>query len=219
MMTTCGAYILAGGRSSRFGSDKARAVLDGCTLIERLASQVAQWGFPVTVVADRAGKYEDLGLRTIVDLRADAGPVGGLHAALHDLSTQCHVDAGTAVLLLSCDLVVLKRHWVDRLFSALDQHAAAAFGEADGRWQPIPGLFRPVCLPVVEEVVSRPDRGSRSMQSLLRLLDAAPVPHPDDWPAIAQANTPEELARAWESHSEAPQGSDQVPASRFPDTS
>ena len=47
------AYILAGGKSQRFGSDKSRARLGGTTLIGRTIRFVEKLDLPLTVVADR----------------------------------------------------------------------------------------------------------------------------------------------------------------------
>ncbi len=54
-------YILAGGKSRRFGSDKARAEAKGVAVIVRVAEALASIAGTVTVVADRAGRYDDLG--------------------------------------------------------------------------------------------------------------------------------------------------------------
>ena len=81
-MTRLPIYILAGGRSSRFGSDKARAVLDGEPLIKRVARMAMPIAESTTIVADRTGKYDDLGLRSIADDPPHLGPLGGLAAAL-----------------------------------------------------------------------------------------------------------------------------------------
>ena len=74
--------VLAGGQATRFGSDKARAMLDGEPLIARLVKRVQPHASRITVVADVAGKYDDLGLTTIADDVPGRGPVGGLLAAL-----------------------------------------------------------------------------------------------------------------------------------------
>lgn len=194
-------YILAGGRSSRFGCDKALALLDGQPLIERLASIVADWGLPVTAVADRRDKYAFLGLRTIIDQVPDRGPIGGLHAALCDL---CHVDPGggecrKALLLLSCDLVDLRQHWIEQLSASLAERpdaSACAFQSVDGRWHPMPGLYAETCLPIVQQALSVNDRRHRSMQALLRASGALPVRIPQDWPSLVQVNTRTDLDQA-----------------------
>ncbi len=70
--------ILAGGKATRFGSDKALAVLDGRTLIAHVASSLAVQCDAVIVV----GRTQD-GYRCIEDRPApDMGPLAGLAGAL-----------------------------------------------------------------------------------------------------------------------------------------
>lgn len=76
--------ILAGGRSSRFGSDKALALLAGKTLVEhtiaRLAPQVSTLAIN-TNSADPA--FAGLGVQLIADATPDfRGPLAGILAAL-----------------------------------------------------------------------------------------------------------------------------------------
>ncbi|KTE00253.1 molybdenum cofactor guanylyltransferase [Sphingopyxis sp. H038] len=71
-MTTLGA-VLAGGRSSRFGSDKALAMLDGRTLLDHALAALRPHCDAVIVVG--RGEIADWP-------RADMGPLGGVAGAL-----------------------------------------------------------------------------------------------------------------------------------------
>lgn len=75
--------ILPGGKSSRFGSDEAWALMDGLPLIVRGAQRLQPGVAQTSVVAAAAGHYADWGLRTIADLSPGSGPLAGLQAALH----------------------------------------------------------------------------------------------------------------------------------------
>ncbi|HEY9840887.1 MAG TPA: NTP transferase domain-containing protein, partial [Candidatus Obscuribacterales bacterium] len=61
-------YLLAGGRNSRFGSDKARALLGGSPLILQVARLLHPYAADLKVVATTAGAYADLGLETLADI-------------------------------------------------------------------------------------------------------------------------------------------------------
>src|SRR4051812_40718043 len=102
------AYILAGGKSERFGSDKARAVLEGKPLVVRVAESLMPIASSVTVVAREDDQYGDLELRTVGDLQPGLGPMGGLLTALT-------LDAGPWVLIAACDLVGIQRAWLESL--------------------------------------------------------------------------------------------------------
>lgn len=179
-------YLLAGGQSRRFGSDKARAMLHGQPLLRHVAAMLEPVATSLTVVADVAGKYQDLGFRTIADRQPGLGPLAGLDTALHDL------PAGSDWLLLCCgDAAVIRRHWLDRLLEACaGESDAVAFG--DGHWQPMPGLYARSAAPVVAQGLAG---GRRSMKNLLDALQSVRLPLPLDWPEHWQVNTRQELDR------------------------
>ena len=182
------AYLLAGGRSRRFGSDKALADRDGAPALVRLAERLGALGAaPVTAVAREAGRYGRLGVRTIADAVADAGPLAGLDAALADAAAR----GGTWALVVSCDLFDAPGPWIDRLRSAAAaERLAVAF--KPGRWEPFPGLYHVDLRSVTR---SRLGGNERSLQALLSAPDARAValPPPPDWPARPSYNTPAEL--------------------------
>lgn len=175
---TLSAYILAGGRSSRFGSDKARAVLDDLPLIQRQAAQLRDCGCLVRVVARHADTYADLGLETIGDLEPDRGPVGGVRTAL------THRREGWA-LITSCDLLQVNPDWIDTLLTPT-MHECDAIAFRDDRWQPFPGLYH-------TRLLERADVWTRgSLQHLLDHANTISLPAPRD-PEIRQVNRPSDL--------------------------
>ncbi|MFC1643196.1 molybdenum cofactor guanylyltransferase [Myxococcota bacterium] len=172
-------YLLAGGRSVRFGTDKARAELDRVPLILRLARQVETIAAPLIVVADRCDKYLDLGLTTIADVLPGLGPLGGLHAAMSHATGSCWT------LVLSCDLLELRTEWLDEL----ERHAgrgvqAVAF--RDRFWQAFPGLYHTSLLSPIEQQI---ESGELAIGQLIRRTASLGLALPADWPAVVQANT------------------------------
>jgi len=99
--------ILAGGRSSRFGSDKAAALLDGRALIDHVAGALAG-EVGALIVCGRAHR----GLTGVPDRPApDLGPLGGINAALRYAA-----DNGfSAVLTAPCDTPRLDRELIGAL--------------------------------------------------------------------------------------------------------
>jgi len=93
--------VLAGGRSRRFGSDKAVAELDGQTLIDRAIHDLSA-NVETVAICGR----EIAGRLSLPDRpRADIGPLGGLNAALHYAAQ--HGFAGA--LSTGCDMPVFPR--------------------------------------------------------------------------------------------------------------
>jgi molybdenum cofactor guanylyltransferase len=180
-------FILAGGRSSRFGTDKARAQFDGRPLILHVARMLEPAASHITVVADVADKYADLELPTIADDEPGHGPLGGLVTALRALRDS------EALMLCSCDAVVVREPWLRALLT----HRAAADERIEAvafrgpHWQPMPALYHRTILP---RALRHMGEGRRRMQDLLDAAVTAALPLPDDWPARWQVNTPTDLA-------------------------
>lgn len=190
-------YILAGGKSSRFGSDKALAQINGVSLIERVAFTLRRACDSVTVVADKPGKYAGLDVTTCTDRLHERGPLGGLHAALSD---RIERFGDGWIVLASCDLAGLKHAWVATIVEQiaawpdgaerLDRPDAIAF--RGPVWQPFPAAYHSGLLPVVADLL---DGGRASFQRLLSdpRANARALPLPADWPDVVQVNTPLDL--------------------------
>lgn len=177
------AYILAGGKRRRFGSDKARATFRGRPLILTPSDQFCAMGFGVTIVGMCDGQHEDLGLSTIGDIEPGQGPVGGLRTAL------THHQAGW-ILMCSCDMLSIDDSWVTALIGELqrspDAEVIAARNEV---WQPFPALYHTRLL------ASSVLRDARSFQSLFDRVSVSVITT-DDLPIVRQVNTQEELRAA-----------------------
>lgn len=86
------AVILAGGKSSRMGRDKARLEIAGQTLLARQIALVRDVGAHEVFISDRGqSDYSTFGCRVLRDRFPDAGPLAGIERAL---------DASTSPLLL-----------------------------------------------------------------------------------------------------------------------
>ena len=203
-------YILAGGKSSRFGNpndDKALAEINNTPLILRLARQLQPIANPLTIVADRADKYQYLGLNTVADHQPGLGPLAGLHRALsHHRSISNNTKTPVPLnnnwlLLLSCDLILIKYNWVRALHDEIHhtptqdiEPQVIAFADFDQNHQPtrihpMPALYHQSISPTVDQHLQAHDL---SMQSLIRALTSQLLAIPEDWPDIPQINTTEE---------------------------
>ncbi len=74
------AYVLAGGRSSRMGRDKALVPIGGRPMVEHMVGKLRQISEDVSILS---GSQELARFAPVVpDLRESCGPLGGLEAAL-----------------------------------------------------------------------------------------------------------------------------------------
>lgn len=107
--------VLAGGRSSRMGRDKARLIVEGRTLLDRAIDLLRAAGATAVLVSGDRPEHHG-----IVDRVPGAGPVGGIASVLS------HV-ADDAIVALPVDLPALDVESVRQLVSALARHPAVSF--------------------------------------------------------------------------------------------
>lgn len=159
--------VLAGGRSRRMGTDKARLLVDGQPLVCRVFERVAAVAEDVHVASGDGQRLADLGLPEIPDAFCDAGPLAGilagLRAARHPL-----------VAVVACDLpeaspavlAALARCW---------QGDDVIVPVVAGRAQPLHAVWATTAAePVAELLAAGTRRVQDALQALrVRRLDAA----------------------------------------------
>jgi len=178
-------YILAGGKSSRFGSDKARVEIHGEPLLVHVARSLEPFAADIIVVADRAGKYRDLGFETIADRLPGLGPLGGLQAAFS------HCDREGWLLCASCDRIGIRPEWLRALFAGTDNGAKAVLFRGPV-WQPLPGLYH---TSLAKEVDAAIEARHLAPWVLLEKNHAVALELPADWGTSLDINAPEELLK------------------------
>ena len=203
-------FVLAGGASSRMGTDKALVKLGGRPLVEHSLATLREAGLEAAI----AGARSDLSAfgPVVDDTEPGCGPLGGVCAAL--ASTQ----AGWAVFL-SVDLPLAPAALLDCLLCRAETiHAAVALCSVSGFPQTFPAVVHRDALPVLREDLMAGRRGCfaafrAAADRLSRPLDAVAaeslgqcgqVRDPRGLPAafwFLNANSPQELERAERLHS------------------
>jgi molybdenum cofactor guanylyltransferase len=129
------AFILAGGKSTRMGTDKAFVEFDGRTLLAR-ALDLARSIAPEVRIVGSAGKFAPFA-PVVEDIFRDCGPLGGIHAALRSSSTELN-------LMMAVDTPFIS--WA--LLQYLIGHARASptaivvVPESEKRRQPLCAIYR-----------------------------------------------------------------------------
>jgi molybdopterin-guanine dinucleotide biosynthesis protein A len=163
--------VLAGGQSSRFGSDKALAELDGQTLLSRAVDALSGWCDEVVIAGRSTGPAT-----CIPDWpRAGMGPLGGIAAGLH------HARDNGFASVLSCgvDSVDLPDGLLDLL------SPAPAYLEN----QPVIGHWTVDAASIVEALLQ-----SEGRHSMIAFATAANARGLQSANAPANINTPADLA-------------------------
>ena len=94
--------IMAGGKSSRMGTDKSFVELHGKPMIEHLIEQISDLGQAETVlITNRPNDYAHLGLPMVGDVFPDSGSLGGIYTAIYNSKYQ-------DILVIACDMPFVK---------------------------------------------------------------------------------------------------------------
>jgi molybdopterin-guanine dinucleotide biosynthesis protein A len=125
------AFILAGGASSRMGTDKSQLPLEGQTFTERIAETLLKLTASVYVV----GRQAESSLPSVADVYPQWGALGGLHAAL----TACKREWA---IVVACDLPFATAELFSFLAEKRVDHDAVVPIQEDGRPQPLAALYR-----------------------------------------------------------------------------
>ena len=127
------AFVLAGGRSTRMGTDKAFLTVGGETLMSRALKTLDAVASDVRIV----GSAEKFGgdRQVVEDIFPGCGPLGGIHAALASSPSDLN-------LMLAVDLPFIHTEFLHFLIGrAEDSGATVTVSRSDGRFHPLCAVY------------------------------------------------------------------------------
>lgn len=157
--------VLAGGASSRMGTDKAMLPLAGSPLISYPVKTLSGVFSEVFVSSGSEKRYSFLGLEEVIDVFANSGPLGGIHSSL--LAAQQR-----PIFVIACDLPFVSRELVEYVLEAREP-GRSRIVEWEGRIQPLLGIYDPQILPHTEHCLQE---GLFSVMKMLQGYDHDVVP-------------------------------------------
>jgi len=113
------AHILAGGRSSRFGQDKALHIYQGRSLLERCLDTAAPLFPTMDIIAKDPSQYNHLGYPVLSDVSETYSPFSGLITGLRQGESSWHY-------FQACDMPFLDTGSVRRLLDTLERNKVPA---------------------------------------------------------------------------------------------
>lgn len=210
------AIVLAGGRSSRMGQDKALLPIQGVPLLQLVCRIAGALCDPVYVVTPWPERYHHLLPASCQFIREvplpgestgdvtsstkvmplPHGPLVGFAQGLAQVQTDW-------VLLLACDLPRLRVEVLQDWAAGLDSLSEEALAEGGAKpiallprhakgWEPLCGFYRRNCLPALTDFI---DQGGRSFQQWLAQHPVQLLSLPEDDQMLSNCNTPKD----WES--------------------
>ena len=141
-----GCIILAGGKSSRMGEDKALLEYEGKYFIEKIAEELSFFDEKIIARGNNSllTGITDSDWKIIPDIYPDHGPMGGMHAALK----ACESDA---MFVVTCDMPLITGElakWIcTEMFSQQNigcckRNDAVIAVTTDGKYHPLCGVYK-----------------------------------------------------------------------------
>lgn len=183
--------VLAGGRSLRYGTNKALVLLDGIPLIERVCQVLKRVSDPVIVSTNEPELFQFLGLPMVRDRIPGLGPLSGIHAGLS-------IMPGEAALFVACDMPNLNAELI-RFMGSMRGAADAVVPRVCGLPEPLHAIYGKTCLAPVSHAI---ENGEHRIVSFfpdirIRYIEEEQIRRFDpNLDVFANINRPEELRLA-----------------------
>lgn len=154
--------ILAGGKSSRMGTDKGLMRLNGKPMIQHILDPMAKICQRILIVTGNP-MYGMFGFELVADEAPDYGPVMGILSGLKQSKTERN-------LVLSCDAPFVTFELLKDLVLKSDDTQVAAACSSKGI-HPLIAVYNRSCLPVFEDAVINDEHRLRTVLESLNVRE------------------------------------------------
>lgn len=150
--------ILAGGKSTRMGSDKGFMEIDGTSFMSRIVNVLNPFVKEIIIVSDNPD-YDSFGLKRVEDIIKNSGPLAGLYSGLEHSKTEDN-------LVLSCDVPLINHEVISKLIQECDSETDIVQIKSGGRIMPLVAMYKKKCMDSCLQLLQNNERRLRSIQTI-----------------------------------------------------
>jgi len=154
--------ILAGGKSTRMGTNKSLLKVDNVPSIERVSHTLEDVTDELILISNEQQTYDHLNIKQYSDRFVDKGPLAGLETALY------HTDADWYVIA-ACDMPFVSKDIYEYLLSKRDETTDAIIPKLDGRDHPLSGIYHRSVLPAIQKQIKQNNLRVKSFFDAIRI--------------------------------------------------
>lgn len=158
--TKLSGYILAGGKSSRMGTDKAFLPVQEEPMLKRMIRLLEPFCQTIAISGENLG-YKNFNLEMVSDIYSGCGPISGIISSLKHSSTEWNLIVSVDVPFMNEALILYLISHIGNYDCIIPQH--------EGGIEPLMGLYNKQIIPVVEEMISRGDYQLKRLLSSLNI--------------------------------------------------
>ena len=156
--------ILAGGKSSRMGSDKGFVIYNDKPFIQYIIDALQPLVDEIIIVSNNPD-YDAFKLKRVNDIIENAGPIAGLYSGLHHSNTVMN-------LVLSCDIPLINKDVLEQLISQKSEEIDVIQIESQGKTMPLIALYNKRCVSTCLELL---ESGERRLRFLINKLKSKTI--------------------------------------------
>ncbi len=184
--------ILCGGRSSRFGQNKALAHVRGVPMVKRVLEVMRLLFAPLLMVTNRPEEYAAFNIPMVSDLVPDRGPMEGIVTAFHHSSND-------RLFVVACDMPFLTAPFLRHL-AARGRDADLAIPRTAGGYEPLCASYARACAdPICRLLDEGRLRAADVVVAGVRVCELGPdelATFDPDGTLFVNVNTPRDYERA-----------------------
>lgn len=159
-----GGIILAGGKSSRFGTDKGLALFRGKPLISWSLNALVPLVDEILIISSNR-EYEKFGYRVIPDIIPGLGPLGGILTGLKSASH--HLN-----FVVSCDTPMISTELLSYLQIHANGYEALVPLNVSNQYEPLCAICSKSCVPAIEKMT---ESGSHKVLDLYERVNTRSI--------------------------------------------
>jgi molybdopterin-guanine dinucleotide biosynthesis protein A len=178
-MINASAYILIGGQSQRFGSQKWKVKIDGKPVLDHLWEKCSDFGSRWVVGKDQPIELDKPFIADKLILRA---PFNGLYTALHHTQSEWN-------LILSCDLPLLTTTVIEQLWRNKHNNSYGVIPKTRKGLEPLAGFYNRRLISLLNSALENEDY---NLQTLIENENFTIVTMDSDKDAFFNMNTPDD---------------------------
>jgi molybdopterin-guanine dinucleotide biosynthesis protein A len=154
-MELISAGILAGGKSSRMGENKARLKYKKDTFLETVAKACSDF-YEIMVSVDDKAKYSDLPYRLVEDEKKGYGPLEGIYQLLKASKTEY-------LLVVATDMPCIRKQTLNKLAALVTGDEDCLILCVNGKIQPLCSIYSKKILYTLEKLREREEHRPREL--------------------------------------------------------
>jgi molybdopterin-guanine dinucleotide biosynthesis protein A len=144
---TVSGIVLAGGHSSRLGTDKSFINVNGQSLIEHIVAKLTRLSDDVIIVTNSPDEYDHLEARLVGDIYPGKGALGGIYSGLR-------AAANAYSLVVACDMPFLDLNLLRYMIILAREHDVV-IPRIGGLTEPLHAIYSKNCLEPIDRLLAR----------------------------------------------------------------